>query len=47
MGKKLISLMIEEKLYLDVKDYCYKNDIKIKDFISNALILKLKEKNKK
>lgn len=37
MEMKLISVMIDKKLYDKVKSYCYENGFKIKAFIADAL----------
>jgi hypothetical protein len=37
MAQKLISLMIEEKLYADLRQYSIDNGVKTKIFIANAI----------
>ena len=38
MSEKLISLMIDENVYDTLKDYCYKENLKVKHFIREAVI---------
>lgn len=46
MGQELVSVMIDEDITSEVRQYCYKNDIKIKKFYQEALVEKLKKDKK-
>lgn len=38
MEEKLISLMLDKSVYDATKSYCFKNDLKVKHFIREAII---------
>lgn len=38
MEEKLISLMLDKKVYETAKDYCYKKNLKVKHFVREAII---------
>ena len=41
INEQIMSAMIDRDLYSKVRQYCFKNNIKVKNFVSNALQEKL------